>query len=261
MILTLVATAELLVDRGAYGNELVDKFSSPIAVGNFEVGLSTNMWILDSRIYSLFLSRGRFVGYVSYYDLGTFTYRNEYPDDSAWVEFSPYSIYMALAYRFYPERNVYMSIRAGYYENRVMEEVASSFILDVDGRVSVPHGYLIAYFHNFNPLAFFRGGLLRLPYSIGGGILTNWRKFSIVAGIKKVRDRDLEKYFSVSYTINSTFYAGVSFTPDLEYSKFSFTLGFRRGKLGLVYRGYFPATNLDFASVITLEYNYATPRF
>ncbi len=261
MIFTLIATAELLVDRGAYGNELVDKFSSPIAVGNFEAGLSTNLWILDSRIYSLFASRERFVGYVSYYDLGTFTYRNEYPDDSAWVEFSPYSIYAALAYRFYPERNVYMSIRAGYYENRVMEEIVSSMILDVDARVDIRHGHLIAYFHNFNPLTFFKGGLLRLPYSMGAGVSTWWKRLSIIAGVKKIKDRNLEKFLSLSYAINSTFYAGVSFTPDLEYSRFSFTLGFRKGRLGLIYRGFFPATNLDFASVITLEYNYAPSGF
>ncbi len=261
MILYLMTVTELLVGRGAYGNELLDKFSNPLMVDGGEVGFSTNLWIMDSRIYSAFAGKGRFVIYLSYYDMGSFTYQSTVPDDSSWLTFSPYSMFGALAWKFTPDRNVHMSIRAGYYENRVMNDGVSALLVDFDLMATFGGFEGVAYFHNLNPLRFFRGGQLLVPYMLGGGIRYTRGSWSAVAGVRKVMDRQLEKFATLNYRMGRYFMAGITLEPDYQYSKFSLHVKAQRGPLALAYRVMIPSVQSDLVHIVTLEYSYAAPGF
>jgi len=261
MILYLLALSELLVNRGAYGNELLDKFSNPLMVEGNEVGFSTNMWIMDSRIYSLYAGRGSFTFYLSYYDLGSFTYQSSDPNDSSWLTFSPYSMYGALAWRFKPDRNVDMSVRIGYYENRIMDDRVSAPFLDFDVRTSFKRLEAVAYLHNLNPLTFVKGGQLPLPYSLGAGILYSRGKWQISAGLRKIRGRAVEKYATLNYSFNPHLKAGFTLEPDYSYSRISLHMKASKGPLSLAYRVMVPSVQSDLIHVVTLEYNYASTGF
>ncbi len=261
MIFYLLAVSELLVGRGAYGNELLDKFSNPLMVGEREAGFSTNLWIMDSKIYSVFAGRDRFTIYLSYYDMGSFIYQSTIPDDSSWLTFSPYSMFGAVAWKFRPDKNVRMSIRAGYYENRVLDERVSALLMDFDLMATFGKFQGIAYFHNLNPLRFFRGGQLLVPYMLGGGILYSRDRWNAVIGVRKVMDRELEKFATLNYRFNDYFGAGFTIEPDYQYSRFSIHLEASRGPLGLAYRVMIPAVQADLVHIVTLEYNYASSGF
>ncbi len=261
MIFYLVAVSELLVGRGAYGNELLDKFSNPLMAGSSEVGFSTNLWIMDSRIYSAFAGRGNFTLYLSYYDMGSFVYQSTIPDDSSWLTFSPYSMFGAVAWKFRPDRNVFASIRAGYYENRVLDEKVSAFLMDFDLMATFGGFRGIAYFHNLNPLRFFKGGQLLVPYMLGGGIVYSRGRWNAVVGLRSVMDRGLEKFATLNYRFNRHFVAGITVEPDYQYSRFSLHLGAQRGPLSLAYRVMIPSVQADLVHIVTLEYNYASAGF
>ncbi len=252
MILLMISVAETVVDRNAMVHRILDPAFNPTIFSEGVLSFSTNIWIMDSRIYTLTYSRKPFGVSLSYFDLGEFSYQSDLPSELTF-SFRPYSLELGASFLFNMERNLYGGIRFGYYENRVMESISSASYITASIRFEGSFFNMYGYFGNFSFMELFRPTSIKLPYILTLAGDVTYRKFQLFVAYDRTAFGTSEYTLSIGYTVSSKLKAYMVYTPNYDYSNLSLLLEVKAGRFLLRYKTYIPNYNLGWANVLTLD--------
>ncbi len=255
MITIIIALNETWIDISTYSNRIFDpQYNITNLKTKKLISTNINFWLLDSKIYSLFLGYKNFGFNLRYFDFGKFSYQNEFPNDEQIFTFSPFSIYTSIGKNFEIEKNLFFGFSFGYYENRILNDVYASPFITISSQF-MPINYLSLFFsiENFSFKKLFSANQIELPHVISLAFLLNFHQINIGAGINKFYN--FEKFLSFEYGLKYL-NIGIVFTPDYDYSKISGFMRLKYKSLIFGYRVYIPSY-LNFANTISI--NYETP--
>jgi len=253
MNLILMCLYETWIESSTYPNRIIDPQNNITFIENKKI-ISTNInfWLIDSKIYSLFLSYKGFGFNLRYFDFGSFNYQNDIPNDYQTFTFSPFSIYSSISKKFEIEKNLYFGLSIGYYENRVLDEIKSSPFISLSSNLKLNEKLnLIFLFENFSFKKLFSANQLELPNILSFGFHLNLNQFKITAGAN--RYYKFEKFISFEYNIRNLLDFGIVYTPDYNYSKISALLKVKYKNLYFGYKAYIPSY-LNFTNTIGISY-------
>ncbi|MEO0202796.1 MAG: hypothetical protein ABIL37_03625 [candidate division WOR-3 bacterium] len=252
MINIIILLNEIWIDISTYSNRIFDPQYNITNLGN-KTTFSTNIsfWLIDSKIYSLFLGYKDFGFNLKYYDFGKFQYQSEFVNDEQMLTFSPFTIYASISKKLEIEKNLFFGISFGYYENRILNEVFASPFISISSYLN-PSDYIKFLFsiESFSFKKLFSANQVELPHIISFAINSNLNQFSISAGFNKYYK--FEKFISIEYKFRNL-NLGFVFTPDYDYSKISSFIKMKYKNFQFGYKVYIPSY-LNFTNTISLSY-------
>ncbi|MCS7245058.1 MAG: hypothetical protein N2504_03415 [candidate division WOR-3 bacterium] len=248
----IVCLNETWIEINTFPNRLIDLQSNISILGEKSTIISSiNFWLVDSKIYSIFIGYRGFGFNLRYYDFGKFNYQSDIPSDENFLSFSPFSIYTSIGKSFQVEKNVSMGFSLGYYENRVLDEIKSSPFLSIFSNINVFERLKFMFMlENFSFKKLFSANQLELPSILSLGINLQLNKFSFISGIN--RYYKFEKFIGFEYGLENLA-LGIVYTPDYDYSKISTLFRLKYKKLTIGYKAYIP-NYLNFTNTISVAY-------
>lgn len=248
----IVCLNETWIEISTFANRLLDIQSNISILEKKSIIISSvSFWLVDSRIYNIFVGHRGFGFNLRYYDFGKFSYQNNIPNDENTIDFYPFSIYTSIGKSFQIERNISVGLSLGYYENRVLDEIKASPFLSLFSNVNAFESLkFIFMLENFSFKKLFSANQLELPSILSLGVSFQFNKLNLVLGVNKYYK--FEKFIGFEYNLeNLTF--GATYSPDYDYSKISALVRLKYKKLTIGYKAYIPSY-LDFTNTISLAY-------
>ncbi len=253
MINILFSLTETWIETSSFANRILDpQYNLSVLETKKIISTSVNIWLLDSKIYSLFVGYKKFGFNLRYYDFGSFSYQNEFPNDNQNLTFSPFSIYASLGRKFEVEDNFFVAFNVGYYENRILNQIMASPFVSLGSHLKLLNNLNLLFFiENFSFKKLFSANQIELPTIISGAISLNLKQFNVSFGTN--RYYTFEKFISIEYKLKNLLNVGLVWTPDYDYSKISI---FMRAKYKNLYIGYkaLVPSHLNFTNIISLSY-------
>ncbi len=252
MINFIITLNELWVDN-SISNRLLDYKTNTSIVDTKKIfSTSINFWLIDSKIYELFVLYKTFTINIKYFDFGVFNYQNEIPNDNQVFNFSPFSIYFSLGKKFKIEEKLFLGLNFGYYENRVVDEIKASPFISISSHFKLNSNNSILFsFENFSFKKLIYSNQVELPQIFSFGLSSNINQFEFAFGFNKYYN--FEKFLIVNYNLRNILKFGISLTPDYDYSKISGFLIIKYKKLNFGYKAYIPSY-LNFTNIISVSY-------
>jgi hypothetical protein len=252
MIGIIITLNELWIDNSISNRILDYKTNTSITNDKKIFSTSINFWLIDSKIYELFLLYKTFTLNVRYFDFGSFNYQNEIPNDNQTFTFSPFSIYFSLGKKFKVEEKLFLGLNFGYYENRVIDEIKASPFISISSNFKLNSNNSILFsFENFSFKKLIYSNQVELPQVLSLALSSNMKQFEFAFGFNKYNN--FEKFLAISYSLREILKFGILLTPDYDYSKFSGFLIVKYRKLNFGYKAYIP-TYLNFTNTISISY-------
>lgn len=252
MIGIIITLNELWIDNSISNRILDYKTNTSITNDKKIFSTSINFWLIDSKIYELFLLYKTFTLNVRYFDFGSFNYQNEIPNDNQTFTFSPFSIYFSLGKKFKVEEKLFLGLNFGYYENRVIDEIKASPFISISSNFKLNSNNSILFsFENFSFKKLIYSNQVELPNILSLALSSNIKQFEIAFGFNKYNN--FEKFLAISYSLREILKFGILLTPDYDYSKFSGFLMVKYKKLNFGYKAYVPSY-LNFTNTISVSY-------
>ena len=252
MIGLLISLNELWVDN-SISNRILDYKTNTSITDNKKIfSTSINFWLVDSRIYELFILYKSFTLNVRYFDFGSFNYQNEIPNDNQTFSFSPFSIYFSLGKKFNIEEKFFLGLNLGYYENRIIDEIKASPFISISSNFKLNSNSLILFsLENFSFKKLIYSNQVELPKVLSLALSSNIEQFEFSFGFNKYNN--FEKFLAISYNLKEILKFGILLTPDYDYSKISGFLIVKYKKLNFGYKAYVPSY-LNFTNIVSLAY-------
>jgi len=252
MIELIITLNELWVDNSISNRILDYKTNTSIAGDKKIFSTSINFWLIDSKIYELFILYNSFSLNVRYFDFGSFTYQNEIPNDNQTFNFSPFSIYFSLGKKLKIEEKLFLGLNFGYYENRIIDEIKASPFISISSNFELNSNNSILFlFENFSFKKLIYSNQVELPHVLSLALSSNVKQFEFSFGFNKYNN--FEKFLSISYNLKEILKFGILLTPDYDYSKISGFLIVKYRKLNFGYKAYIPSY-LNFTNIISFSY-------
>ncbi len=253
MINILFSLTETWIEISPFANRILDpQCNLSVLESKKAISTSINFWLIDSKIYSLFVGYKNFGFSLRYYDFGSFTYQNEFPNDNQNLKFSPFSIYASLGKKFKVEDKFFVAFNLGYYENRVLDQIMASPFVSLSSNLKpLDNISLIFSIENFSFKKLFSANQIELPTVISGAINSNLKQFNVSFGANKYYT--FEKFISIEYKLRNLLNVGLVWTPDYDYSKISTFMRVKYRNLYIGYRVLIPSY-LNFTNTISLSY-------